>query len=180
MAGRASNLERIDWVIATLEIEPADRVLEIGFGPGVSIKRISMLAPDGLVVGIDHSDLMVERARRRNAAAIANKTVDVLSGSVSNLPRFDQPFDKILAINSMMFWDEPIERLKDLRFLLKPGGRIAIGMQPRSKGATDQIAIVIGHELVKQLTAAGFKDVRLETRRMKPVATVCALGFRRN
>ena len=40
-------------------------------------------------------------------------------------------FDKIFSVNSMMFWPEPVETLKALRRMLKPGGLIAMTVQPR-------------------------------------------------
>jgi tRNA A58 N-methylase Trm61 len=43
------------WVTGLLEIEPSDSVLEVGFGPGVIIQRLSKLASEGHVAGIDPS-----------------------------------------------------------------------------------------------------------------------------
>src|SRR4051812_2684160 len=70
MAHRNSNVERNRWVVSLLEVQPADRVLEIGFGPGVAITELAARATQGQVYGIDHSQVMVEQASRRNAAAI--------------------------------------------------------------------------------------------------------------
>ena len=97
-------------------------------------------------------------------------------GSVSSLPAFDEPFDKCFAVNTFQFWDEQVDRLKELRRLLKPGGLIAITEEPRFSGATDESAQEIGQELVAALTKAGLSQVRLEMKRMKPVSAVCALG----
>ena len=60
----------MDWTISLLDIQAEDRILEIGFGPGVSVRRMSRLAVRGFIAGIDISDLMVRQARKRNAAAI--------------------------------------------------------------------------------------------------------------
>lgn len=38
MGARASNRERSRWAVSLLDIEPTDRVLEIGFGPGLAIE----------------------------------------------------------------------------------------------------------------------------------------------
>src|SRR5258708_466450 len=64
------------WVTELLEIGPYDSVLEVGFGPGVMIQRLSKLASAGHVAGIDPSREMVEQARARNAAAIERGHVD--------------------------------------------------------------------------------------------------------
>ena len=44
---------------------------ELGCGPGVAIAASSSRAARGLVVGVDHSEVMIRQARRRNAAAIS-------------------------------------------------------------------------------------------------------------
>lgn len=177
MANRRQNRERNVWTIALLDLQRSDRVLEIGFGPGVAIQDISRIISEGFVAGIDHSETMVRQARRRNAAAIREGRVDVRLGTVSALPAFPAPFDKCLAVNTIQFWNDPVERLQALRRLLRAGGLIAITEEPRFSGATDDSAQEIGKEMVAALTKAGFSQVRLETRKMKPVSAVCALGI---
>src|SRR5215831_14435455 len=71
MAHRSSNRRRNSWVVSLLDVRPTDRVLEIGFGPGLAIAWLSCRIGDsGQVYGIDHSDVMLRQAARRNAAAI--------------------------------------------------------------------------------------------------------------
>lgn len=41
------NREGIDWTISLLEIQPADHVLEIGFGSGHGIESVAKLTPQG-------------------------------------------------------------------------------------------------------------------------------------
>jgi SAM-dependent methyltransferase len=176
MANRGSNRERNLWAVGLLDVQPDDRVLEIGFGPGVAIHEIARRATNGLVVGVDHSEVMVRQATRRNAAAVRDGRVVLRLGTAERLPAFDMPFDKILAVNSLMFWDDPVARLKELCGLLKPGGRIAIAYQPRGPGASDETATEAGKELIGHFASAGFTDVRVETLALKPTAVVCVLG----
>jgi ubiquinone/menaquinone biosynthesis C-methylase UbiE len=84
------------WVSDLLEVGPNDRVLEVGFGPGVIIQRLAELAAAGHVAGVDQSREMVEQARARNATAIRDGRVDLRHGSVENLPFDDDSFDKAL------------------------------------------------------------------------------------
>jgi len=177
MAHRPSNRTRNAWAVSLLNIQPSDRVLEIGFGPGWAIELMSRLATDGQVVGIDHSEVMLQQAEKRNAAAIEVGRVKLWLGSVGDLPGFDDPFDKILAVNSMQFWEHPVAQLGELRRHLKPGGRIALAFQPRWQGATEDDAHEAGRDMVDRLTAAGFKQVRLEIKPIKPISVVCVLGL---
>src|SRR5215213_2178236 len=147
MAHRSSNRRRNAWAVSLLDVRPDDRVLEIGFGPGLAIRELACLATEGYVCGIDHSELMLRRAKRLNAEGLRRGVVDLRLGSVEDLPAFDQPFDKILAVNAMMFWREPVARLEELRRLLRSGGLIAVAHQPRSPGASDEAAAREGREM---------------------------------
>jgi ubiquinone/menaquinone biosynthesis C-methylase UbiE len=58
-----------DWAVDLLELSPRDRVLEVGYGPGLAIQRIASRASQGRVVGVDRSERMRRQAARRNRAA---------------------------------------------------------------------------------------------------------------
>lgn len=177
MARTASNSERIAWTLSLLSIQPTDRILEVGFGPGIAIGRASDLARQGLVAGIDHSDVMLLQAGKRNASAIREGRVMLKLGSASRVPDFPESFDKVFTINSIHFWNEPVACLTGLREKMKPGGRIAVTVQPRSRGATTATTRSVGEEIVGQLSRAGFTECRLEIKAMKPVASACVLGI---
>ncbi|MFI0354356.1 class I SAM-dependent methyltransferase [Actinomadura sp. 9N407] len=175
MAHRRSNRQRSIWAVSVLEIRPTDRVLEIGFGPGVAIAELARRATQGQVHGIDHSEVMVRQAGRRNAAAIRAHRVRLAHASVDEPPSFDEPLDAILAVNSVGFWPDPVERLRRLRGLLRPGGRIALATQPRCPGATQSTTARAARELQDMLTQAGFTEIRVETLELDPpVACVVA------
>jgi SAM-dependent methyltransferase len=175
-AHRSSNRKRNVWAVSLLDVKPQDRVLELGFGPGIAIRELARLATEGYVCGIDHSELMVRRAKRLNAEGIKRGVVDLRLGSAENLPAFAEPFDKILAVNAMMFWRDPVARLEDLRRLLRSDGVLAVVHQPRGAGAAgDEVAAARGRELGAALGQAGFSEVRIETMALKPTV-VCVLG----
>ncbi len=176
MASRGSNIERNYWTIDLLGIEPEHRVLEIGFGPGIAMERAALLARDGAVYGVDHSQTMLDQAVKRNASAIAEGRVHLNLGSVLSLPESSNTFDRIYAVNSLQFWPEPVERLRELHKLLNADGVIAITHQPRQAGATDQDTEESGKRIAEMLTAAGFRGVKIKWKAMKPVAVVCVLA----
>ena len=174
-AHRTSNRRRNAWAVSLLDVRRDDRVLELGFGPGLAIRELSRIAAERYVCGIDHSELMLRWARRRNADGLRRGVVDLRLGSVDELPAFDALFDKILAVNTIVFGSEPIARLAELRRLLRPGGLITVAYQPRGPGATNETSTANGREIAVALIRARFTEVRLETMRLKP-AVVCALG----
>jgi len=170
------NRERSEYVFSLLDLKASDRVLEIGFGPGADVRRASREV--ALIAGIDHSDVMVRQASKRNAGAIAEGKVDLRLGSAEKLPYPDEHFDKVFAINVGQFWKDAVATLRETARVLKPGGLAIVAIQPRQKGATEDSVHAAGRTLAGALTKAGFRDVRTESRSMRPVSTVCALANR--
>jgi SAM-dependent methyltransferase len=177
MAHRSSNRRRNAWVVSLMDVQPTDRVLEIGFGPGVAARELGRLATKGHVYGVDHSAVMVRQARRRNSPAVRKGRVDLRLGSVEALPDFEGPLDRILAVNSMGFWPDPAARLAELRSRLRSGGVIAIASQPRCPGATHETSAQAGREIEAALRSAGFSRTRVETLDLDP-PVVCVTGSR--
>jgi ubiquinone/menaquinone biosynthesis C-methylase UbiE len=176
MRVRPSNRLRNQRTLELLHLQPADRVLEVGFGPGLSVARAAELATAGRVVGVDHSALMLRQATRRNARAIRAGRVELLLGSADALPPFAEPFDKVLAVNVYMFWADPVAVLADLRRAMRPGGTIALTLQPRRRGATVDDTRAAAAGMAASVQAAGFAEVRQELLEMAPVAAACVLG----
>jgi len=67
---------------------------------------------------------------QRNTQAIASGRVDLRHGAVERLPFDDHTFDKTLAINAMQVWPDAVAGLREMRRVLKTGGRIALGFTP--------------------------------------------------
>jgi ubiquinone/menaquinone biosynthesis C-methylase UbiE len=100
------NVYDAGWTISLLNIQPSSRVLEIGFGPGVSTGMAAERAVNGFVAGVDRSALMVQVASTRNAAAIKAGRMEVREGDVAALPYPDESFDIAFSAHSIYFWPE--------------------------------------------------------------------------
>jgi ubiquinone/menaquinone biosynthesis C-methylase UbiE len=156
------------WTVSLLNIEPDSRILEIGFGPGVSTQYAAEKASKGFVAGIDHSETMVQAARRRNAAAVKAGRMDLKQGDVASLPYPDESFDKAFSIHSIYFWAKPDDCLKELRRVLKPGGLLATTILPKDKwgdrqsGDASLWTLYFGADLARMYSEAGLRDVRVE------------------
>jgi ubiquinone/menaquinone biosynthesis C-methylase UbiE len=108
------------WVYEQVEPKPGDRLLEVGCGPGDLWKENRDRLSGGveLILG-DLSYGMAYQARRNLNGHFKYAVLDA-----QNLPFNGQAFDKILA-NHMLYHVADIRRaVKELRRLLKPGGRL--------------------------------------------------------
>ncbi|MEV0825646.1 class I SAM-dependent methyltransferase [Nonomuraea rubra] len=179
MAHRSSNRRRNLWVASLLGVRPADRILEVGFGPGVAIAELSRrIGEGGHVYGVDHSEVMLRQASRRNAAAIKGGRVTLTCAPVDDLPSaLNGPFDVIFAVNSLGHWPTPAERVRELGGRLVPGGRLAVVSQPRCPGATAETSAKAAREIQDLLEGAGLIHERTETLDLDP-PVVCVLATR--
>ncbi|MDL5361023.1 class I SAM-dependent methyltransferase [Halalkalicoccus sp. NIPERK01] len=149
------NAETIERVTALADLDAGDRVLEVGFGPGVGIETLARAVLDGSVAGVDASPEMVEQARRRNAALIEAGRVDLRQGTAEDLPFPDGSFDAAFAFNTMQAWTEPNAGLREIRRVVKPGGQVVVSVTVHAGTPEDPVSM---------LTDAGFESVRVYER----------------
>lgn len=141
------------WVIHQLDVQPDDKVLEVGFGPGVGIELLVATTAAEDVAGVDASKEMVEQARKRNAKAIEAGSVHLQYGLAEALPFAEDTFDKALTINSMQVWTDAMQGLREMQRVMKIGGKVALGFTPQSGQSSTG--------LPEMLKAAGFTKTRL-------------------
>ena len=154
------------WTVSLLRPEPTDRILEIGFGPGVATERLAEVAPEGRVCGVDFSTTMVKAARRRNAAAVRDGRVDLRHGDAASLPFEDASFDKAFSIHSVYFWPEPERVLGEARRVLRPGGLLVLTLLPEERmeepETTPEFRPYSGEDLIGMMEKAGYSGCRVE------------------
>jgi ubiquinone/menaquinone biosynthesis C-methylase UbiE len=136
-----------------LEIAADDTILEVGFGPGVTIDHVATLVPAGRVAGVDPSAEMVELARTRNEAAVRTGRVDLRHAAVDSLPFEADGFDGALSINAMQVWPDPVAGLCEIRRVLRPGATLVLGFTPYSGLERESVT--------EALDAAGFAEIQI-------------------
>ena len=105
-----------------------ERVLDVGCGTGTaSFLMAEQVGVNGEVVGIDLSEKMLERGRRKQEN-IEVRNVTFLRANAEDIPFPDDSFDKVtfFAVLHEMNHDGRINALKEVCRVLKPGGRVLI------------------------------------------------------
>jgi ubiquinone/menaquinone biosynthesis C-methylase UbiE len=97
------------------------RVLEVGVGTG---KNIPYYPPGLQVVGIDISQRMLERARRRAERLGVPVALLQMDGQALDFP--DDTFDSGVATFVFCSVPDPILGLREMRRVVRPGGRIVL------------------------------------------------------
>ena len=103
-------------------LRPGSRVLDIATGRGEpALRAAARVGPDGVVVGTDLSESMLELARARAAAlALTNLDLRVSDGeTLAAVP--EQGFDAALCRWGLMFFAHPRHALAAVRRRLRPG-----------------------------------------------------------
>lgn len=170
------NQRRGRWVVAQLQLEPGHRVLEIGFGPGADLARVSKRVTEGMLAGVDPSDVMLAQAQRRNRAVARAGRLVLERGTAEKLPFASATFDRVFAINSVQFWGDVDACVAEARRVLAPGGRLVIAIQPRNRGATAATADAWAQRLATVFETAGLVDIADSRLDIAPVPVACVQG----
>jgi ubiquinone/menaquinone biosynthesis C-methylase UbiE len=159
---------------------PAERVLDVACGTGlVSFRLAAAVGTAGAVVGTDISGEMVESARREaTVRGFANLRFE--RSDAEALPYADASFDAAVCGLGLMYVADPVQALREMRRLLRPGGRAAAAVWGARASCgwaeifpiTDarvasEVCPMFFHlgtrdMLARSFAAAGFAEVRLE------------------
>jgi SAM-dependent methyltransferase len=169
------------FAVEALDLQPDDRVLEIGFGHGKTIQSIAGQTPAGFVAGVDISHVMVRQATKRNRAAIQDGRVEVCLGSVSNIPYEYARFNKILAVNNYQFWPNPEHNLNEIQRVLCEDGSLVLCLRLKDARKSFQLAPGFTWDEVEEVVGlvrwVGFHEVRAVSRHRTQDA-VCVVAKR--
>ena len=128
---RPKAAERLVWAVDTLDVQPADRLLEIGCGHGVAVSLVCERLDGGSITAIDRSPTMIEAATRRNADHVAAGRASFQAASLHEADLGGARFDKIFAIHVGAFLrGDPARELRIVRDHLAPGGSFNLMYQP--------------------------------------------------
>lgn len=147
-----------------LAVQDGEVVLEIGCGHGRTLERV-LGSRCRHAAGIDPSDVMVRLARRRLRRWIESGRAAVSLASSAKIPHADSSFDVAFAVHVVYFWREPEEELREIRRVLRPGGRLLIAYRPREEQALAALpasvyALRTADEIEGLLGRSGFVAVR--------------------
>jgi cyclopropane fatty-acyl-phospholipid synthase-like methyltransferase len=134
------------WAVDRLDVQPRDRVLELGCGHGVAVGLICERLDGGVVVGVDRSPKMIAAASKRNAAHVTAGRARLVTADVGEADLGGERFDKVLAVRfPPLLRGQAGATLATVRDHLVEGGALYVVEHPlaadRLQGAADAIVL---------------------------------------
>jgi SAM-dependent methyltransferase/predicted alpha/beta hydrolase family esterase len=110
---------------AAMVVGEADRILDIGCGTGETTRDAARAARSGSALGVDISEDMLERARRRSVEqGVANVAFERGDAQLHPFPRAH--FDLIISRFGVMFFADPVAAFTHVARAARPGARLAL------------------------------------------------------
>lgn len=109
----------------------AERVLDVGCGPGQFTIYFAEQAPNATGWGIDLAPTMIELARAHARASSAAGRLHFEVADVAHLPFDDDFFDVVVSTGSIKHWPDPVAGLREMHRVLRPGGRAVVAEMNR-------------------------------------------------
>ena len=158
------------------QLSPGDHVVDVASGAGIdSLIAARMVAPDGLVIGVDMTPAMLAKARR-SAEQAGLTNVEFREGYSESLPIPDGWADVVISNGALNLMPDKLKALQEMARVLKPGGRLQIAdivvQKPVPRSAVCNIDLwtgciagaVLEPELQAIVMRAGFVDFEITWR----------------
>ncbi|RRO14723.1 methyltransferase domain-containing protein [Saccharopolyspora rhizosphaerae] len=151
------NVEQERWAVDRAALQPGERVLVVGHGPGVGLRLCAdAVGPTGHVLGVDPSATMREMAASRCRVQVEAGVVEVRDGSAERTGRADASCDAAISVNNVMLWNRGAG-FAELFRVLRPNGRLVLTVHRH-------VLDVPPRTLRSDAEAAGFSNVGLTAR----------------
>lgn len=141
----AARLNRRNRVAITAAVDAlgdveAATAADIGFGGGVGLETLlQRVGADGCVHGVEVSTSMLARANRTFAHDLNERRLLLHRGSISQLPLADASLDAAITTNTLYFVPDLTAALGELARVLKPSGRVVVGIGDPEQMANDPV-----------------------------------------
>jgi tRNA (cmo5U34)-methyltransferase len=157
------DYERLQEETAEATGTGAERLLELGTGTGETARRVLPRHPSAVLIGLDASKEMLERAR----SALPSKAVELRPWRLTD-PLPGGPFDVVFSALAVHHLDGPgkADLFDRVAAVLAPGGRLVIGDVVVPADPSDAVTPIDGDydkpssvpDQLRWLTAAGLRS----------------------
>ena len=167
--------ERLAWPVEQLDVQPRERLLEVGCGHGVAVSLVCERLGGGHITAMDRSRKMIEMATQRNREHVEAGRAAFELASIEDADLGGRRFDKLFSVNVNQFWRRPALAAQAAEHVLEKGGTafffgqsMADPPEPAMRASAAPLAAA--------LEAAGFDRTRVWTTEGAEHAFVCVVA----
>lgn len=163
--------------LAVAALQDGETVLDLGSGAGLDcLLAAQEVGPEGKVIGIDFTPVMIERAEK-NAAELGLDNVSFRLGDIESLPVDDASVDVVISNCVINLAPDKDTVFAEAFRVLRSGGRLEVSdivlTRPATEAEKQDMALLTGcvsgslpaEEYAAKVRDAGFEDVRMEGQR---------------
>ena len=152
-------------VSTALDLQPEDDLLEVACGGGHFLKKYASHVRS--VAGLDLSEVQIKMAKRKLRGRIAAGTAEIAHGEASQLPWEDDRFSVATSMGSFIAFPKPLDSLKEMYRVLRPGGRAVVSIEWNAEDGLDHAKKVKQYgmwvwtedDVRAMMEEAGFSDI---------------------
>jgi len=115
-----------DDLLAVLDVQPGDDVLEVGYGPGGLIRLLAERTDAASIRGVDPSPEMRDQASRHNRKAVRAGRVRLDIGTADRTGLPDASVDRVVSVRNVAMWPDLGAGVAELHRVVRPGGAVVI------------------------------------------------------
>lgn len=127
-----SNIRMTRAAINALQLTDGDLILELGHGSCKHLPEILEKAAHTSYYGLEISELMQKQATEANSVATQANRASFHLYDGQKIPFSENTFHKILTVNTIYFWENPEDFIKEIYRVLKPDGLLAISFADKN------------------------------------------------
>lgn len=158
------------WGFDHIFLRGSEKAIDLGCGGGANVKRLLEKLPDGMVAGMDYSEISVAMSRELNKEEIEKGRCRIVQGNVMDIPMKDNSVDVVTAFETVYFWPDLKRGFEEVFRILKENGTFLItneadGKHEESLKWTKDIEgmkIYTGDEMEALLREVGFTRISVD------------------
>lgn len=161
-----TNIRMTIESILALELKKGDCIAELGHGNCDHLKTILSSDDSLYFYGLEISETMQKEAQNINKKWINGQKAEFLLYDGENIPLKDESLHKIMTVNTLYFWKNPLELLNELYRVLKPKGRLVITFakaefMEKLPFVRNKFSLFNNHKVLELIKPSSFKVVAI-------------------
>lgn len=170
------NDSQNNWVISLLNLCDVDRVLEIGFGTGRTLGKVSNIISLSKIYGIELSETMLKVAEKSLKKKIESGSVELQVVKSDVYPYSNNFFTKVFAVHVVYFWNDLISVFSEIFRVTSKKGLLALYFVSPIIFPSKEFHEYDEKEIILNLSNVGFQDIQVRYKKFGRQNGICILA----